>query len=185
MAYKIGKKMEILLTAIALAMDSFALSIAGASLSRALGFLSVLKMALVFAVFQALMPFFGYIFGDFVSGFIFSIHHYIAFGILFGLGIKFVLESKEIGSKSINLKLLPLLGGGFLTSIDAFAVGITFGFEHISILQACLIIGLVCFLLCIVGAYLGKGIGKALKDRALIVGGIILMGIGYKILIWH
>lgn len=176
--------LEILFTAVALAMDSFALSIVGGSLNRRLNFLQILKIALIFALFQAFMPLFGYIFGAFIAKFILSIHHYIAFAILFGIGIKFILESKEIKSKSsVDFSFFALMMGGFITSIDAFAVGITFGFSDISIEKASFVIGLVCFIFCIIGAYIGKTIGKLYEDKALIIGGIILMGIGYKILL--
>lgn len=175
--------MEIFFTAIGLAMDSFALSIVSGSLNRRLSLLDTLKIALIFGSFQAIMPFFGYIFGVFMTDFIFSIHKYIAFAILFGIGIKFILESKDIREKSIDLSFYPLLVGGFITSIDAFGVGITFGFEDISIKQACSIIGLICVIFCIFGVFLGKKIGKIFEDKALMVGGIILMGVGYKIIL--
>lgn len=174
--------MEILFTAIALAMDSFSLSIVSGSLNRRLSFFDTLKIALIFGIFQAIMPFFGYIFGIFVVDFVFSCHKYIAFAILFGIGIKFILESKE-AKKSVDLGFYHLLVGGFITSIDAFGVGITFGFEDISIKQACFIIGLICVIFCIFGVYLGKKIGKVFEDKALMIGGIILIGVGYKIVL--
>lgn len=175
--------MEILFTAIALAMDSFALSIVSGSLNKRLSFLDTLKIALIFGAFQAMMPFFGYIFGIFVADFIFSFHKYIAFAILFGIGIKFILESKDVKEKSIDLGIYPLIVGGFITSIDAFGVGITFGFEDISIKEACFVIGLVCVVFCLFGVYLGKKIGKVFEDKALMIGGIILMGVGYKMIL--
>lgn len=176
--------LEILFTAIALAMDSFALSIVSGSPNRRLNVLQIIKIALIFALFQAFMPFFGYMFGTYIAKFILSIHHFIAFAILFGIGIKFIIESKEIKNKnSVDFGFVALLLGGFITSIDAFAVGITFGFGHISIEFASFIIGLVCFIFCIIGAYIGKTLGKLYEDKALIIGGIILMGIGYKIIL--
>lgn len=175
--------MEIFLTAIALAMDSFALSIASGSLNKNISFKKALEIALIFGFFQAIMPFFGYVFGSFVGSFILFMQKYIAFAILFGIGIKFIVEAKDIKEKSVDLKLYSLLVGGFITSIDAFGVGVTFGFESISITKACFIIGLVCILFCLCGVYMGKKIGKVFEDKALIIGGIILMGIGYKIIL--
>lgn len=175
--------MEVFFTAVALAMDSFALSIASGSLKKDISFLKAVEIALIFGFFQALMPLFGYVFGTFVGDFVFSLQKYIAFAILFGIGIKFILESKDIKEKSIDLGLIPLLFGGFITSIDAFGVGITFGLEHTNIKLSCITIGLVCIAFCLFGVWLGKKIGKVFEDKALIIGGVILMGIGYKIVL--
>lgn len=177
--------METFLTALALAMDSFALSVVSGSLNKRLSFLDILKMALIFGFFQAFMPFFGFIFGNFVIEYVLRLHRYVAFAILFVIGIKFVLDAKKANTKSIDLGIFSLLSAGFITSIDAFGVGIALGLEYFDIKKACFIIGTVCFVLCIAGAYLGKTIGKLFGDRALMIGGIILMGIGYKMLVSH
>lgn len=164
-------------------MDSFALSIASGSLDKQMHFRKALSMATIFGFFQAIMPFLGWIFGEFVGAYIFSIQKYIAFAILFGIGIKFILESKDIKNKAVDLRFYHLFIGGFITSIDAFGVGIAFGFEDISIKEACIIIGLVCVLFCMIGVYIGKKLGAVFEDKALMIGGIILMGVGYKIIL--
>lgn len=179
--------MEILLLAFALAMDSVALSIASGAKCRTLSFLQVLKTVLIFGVFQALMPFLGYILGLSFVNFIQEIDHFIAFGILGFLGAKMILEAHHTKDEPclINLSSKDLALGAVATSIDALAVGITFSFANVDVTYSCLIIGTVCFVLCTAACYVGKILGAWLEAKALVLGGLILIGLGTKILITH
>lgn len=178
--------MEIFLIAFALAMDSVALSMASGSKCN-FKFNVVLKMAFIYGFFQALMPYIGYILGLSFVSFIEKIDHFIAFLILTFLGIKMIKESfqtqDENEKKDVCTKDFIL--GGIATSIDAMAVGVTFSFEENNILYLISIIGLVCFILCIIAFYLGKKIGEILESKAVFLGGLILILIGTKILLTH
>jgi len=180
-------KMEILLLAFALAMDSVALSVASGAKCKTLIFLDVVKVAFIFGFFQVLMPFIGYFLGVGFSKFISAIDHYVAFAILSFLGVKMMLEAKERKEEAclMNLSARFLISGAVATSIDALAVGVTFGFESINIASACAVIGAVCFVLCVVACYAGKFLGSYLEKKALVLGGAILIFIGSKILITH
>lgn len=179
--------MEIFLLAFALAMDSVALSIASGAKCRKLGFLDIIKISFVFGFFQAIMPFFGYYLGLVFVNFIASIDHFIAFGILAFLGIKMIKEAQKPSNEAClsELAFSVLIIGAIATSIDALAVGVTFSFEKINIINACFTIGAVCFVLCVLACFLGKFIGVFLEQKALILGGVILIGVGVKILITH
>ncbi|MCD8212534.1 MAG: manganese efflux pump MntP family protein [Campylobacter sp.] len=179
--------MELLLLAFALAMDSVALSIANGAKCRALIVGEVVKTAFVFGFFQALMPFLGYILGLAFVSFIASIDHFIAFGILAFLGVKMIKEAKEPKDEICPTKSETkfLIMGALATSIDALAVGITFSFVQINVLYACLIIGVVCFGLCVLAYYAGKFLGEWLEAKSLVLGGAILIFIGFKILLTH
>lgn len=178
--------MEIFLVAFALSMDSVALSIANGAKCKDLGLKGVFTLAFVYAFFQGLMPIFGYLLGASFAYFIASIDHFIAFGILLFLGIKMIRESKDF-SESCVLNLTPkeLVFGAIATSIDALAVGVTFAFEGVNIIKAGGIIALTCFVLCFLGCYLGKKAFGFLERKALILGGVILIFIGVKILVTH
>lgn len=139
------------------------------------------------AFFQALMPFLGYILGLSFVNFIEKIDHFIAFLILAFLGIKMMKESfqtqDENEQKDVCTKDFIL--GGIATSIDAMAVGVTFSFEENNILYLISIIGIICFILCIIAFYIGKKMGEILESKAVFLGGIILILIGTKILLTH
>lgn len=179
--------MDIYFLAFALAMDSVALSLANGANCKDLKTFEVIKMAFVFGFFQAIMPFLGYVLGVNFIDFIGEIDHFVAFGMLVFLGIKMIKQSNEIKDNECLIRLdnKTLIIGAFATSIDALAVGVTFGFSEISILNACVIIGIVCFVLCILGCYIGRYVGKILEQKAMILGGVILVIIGVKILITH
>ncbi|ASM39629.1 manganese efflux pump [Campylobacter sp. RM12327] len=178
--------MEIFLIAFALAMDSVALSMASGSKCN-FKFNVVLKMAFIYGFFQALMPFFGYILGLSFVNFIEKIDHFVAFLILSFLGIKMMKESFQTQDKNEQKDVCTkdFILGGIATSIDAMAVGITFSFEENNIFYLVLIIGIVCFILCIIAFYIGKKIGEILESKAVFLGGLILILIGTKILLTH
>lgn len=178
---------ELLLLAVALSMDSAALSIANGARCGKLNLFKISKIAFIYGFFQALMLLIGYFLGlEFVK-YVEAIDHYIAFFILLVLGAKMIKDSREEEDLecSIDLSLKLLIIGAIATSIDALAVGVALSFEGGSIAVSSMVVGLVCFAICIVAVYTGKYLGEALEKKALILGGVILIAIGFKILISH
>jgi putative Mn2+ efflux pump MntP len=145
-------------------------------------------MALFFGGFQALMPLIGFMAGLSVKEHIEFCDHWIAFGLLAAVGAKMIYESFKI--KSIEEKFDPsnifvLLMLSVATSIDALAIGITLSLITSSIITAVIIIGLITFVLSYFGVYIGKRFGHFFENKIEAVGGIILIGIGVKILFEH
>ena len=176
-----------LVTALGLAMDAVAVAIASGLSVKTLRWQDALKMALFFGIFQALMPMGGYFVGALFANALAAFDHWIAFVLLGALGIKMILESKNAAEERVvspfrNNKLLIL---SIATSLDAFAVGISFSLLEISLIKTVTIIGLVTFLLCLPAVWFGARLGKSMAKRAEVFGGIVLILIGSKILIEH
>ena len=144
-------------------------------------------MAVFFGVFQAVMPLGGYLLGALFANALAAYDHWIAFILLGGLGIKMILDSRNAAEESIAspFRTNKLLVLGIATSLDAFAVGISFSLLEISLAETVTVIGLVTFLLCLPAVWFGVRLGKAMAKRAEIFGGIVLILIGSKILIEH
>jgi putative Mn2+ efflux pump MntP len=178
----------ILFIAIGLSMDAFAVSIAAGSVCRDLKVRHALRMALFFGGFQAVMPIIGFLAGLGLKSFISAYDHWIAFGLLVLVGGKMIYESLKIGAAEKNLdpsNLLVLLALSVATSIDALAIGITLSVLTTSILGAAGIIGLVTFALSYAGILIGKRFGHFFESKIEIIGGLILIAIGVKILVEH
>lgn len=186
--------LEIWLIAIGLAMDCFAVSITSGIFLKRVQWKSILIMAFSFGFFQALMPLLGWLGASSFSHLIQNVDHWIAFGILAILGGRMINESfkdeecrQEFNPKDPKI----ILTMSIATSIDAMAVGASFAFIGINqfsmISSPILIIGLVSFILSIIGLLFGIkcSCGYAKKLRAELWGGIILFSIGTKILIEH
>ena len=178
---------ELLLIAIGLSMDAFAVSVSQALTAPNFKKLDALKFGIFFGAFQALMPFLGWIFGNLFSEYVVAIDHWVAFVLLGYIGVKMILDATvlkdEENAKALSIKLLIVLA--FATSIDALAVGVSFAFMNVSIVKSVVIIGLTTFVLSPIGALLGKKIGSAMGDKAQILGGAILIIMGTNILIQH
>jgi len=180
----------LLLIAFSLSFDSFAVSVcSGLSLCRKhLHFTDALKIALTLAVFQGLMPVIGWFLGSTVKDQIQQADHWIAFGLLSFLGVRMIFEGrvpikdKKIKNPTSWRVLIPM---AVATSIDAFAVGISFSLFYENIVFPALLIGLVTLGVSLSGIYMGKKVGSKLAGSAEIAGGIILIIIGIKILIQH
>lgn len=177
---------EILLIALGLAMDAFAVSVCkGLSLEK-----SELKKALYaglwFGFFQALMPVIGYFTGDKLSEYVAAFDHWVVFFLLSAIGVNMIKESFDKNS-AINdsFKMTEMLFFASATSIDAFAVGISFALMKVNILIACIIIGTTTFLISVAGVKIGNLFGTGFKTKAEFVGGVILILIGIKVLIQH
>ena len=184
--------LEIWLLAVSLAMDCFSVSITSGIILRHIRWNTFLTIGFFFGLFQALMPLLGW-FG--ASRFYHLIHefdHWIAFGLLFFLGIRMIKESFDKDEEHHHFDpthLLTILTLAVATSIDALAVGISFAFTGMSTWQSIIspicIIGIVSFVFSVAGCLLGVYFGKRVNLRAGLWAGIILIGIGTKILMEH
>ena len=177
---------ELLLIAVGLSMDAFAVSVCKGLSVKELKGRHVLLVGLYFGGFQALMPVIGWLLGYRFESLITEIDHWIAFVLLALIGGNMIRESfseDEELNDDFGVKTMLLLA--FATSIDALAVGITFAFLSVKILPAAGTIGLTTFLLSGVGVLIGRAFGARWKSGAERVGGLILILIGLKILLEH
>jgi putative Mn2+ efflux pump MntP len=180
--------LTILFIAVGLALDASAVSIVTGSLYRELRVRHVLRMALFFGGFQAVMPVLGWLAGRGLQECILAADHWIAFVLLCLVGGKMIYESFRIESAQKNrdpANLLVLLTLSFATSIDALAVGITLSLLQAPLALAVAIIGLVTFALSYAGVLLGKRFGHLFESKIEIIGGLLLIAIGVKILVEH
>jgi putative Mn2+ efflux pump MntP len=179
----------VLLIAIGLAMDALSVSITSGITIKEIRLVDALKIGGAFGLFQFIMPLIGWVAGSSLKELISGVDHWIAFALLAFIGGKMVYESikEDTNKKKIN----PRHNGTLLvlaisTSIDALAVGIGFSILNINIIFSSVIIGLVTFLLSFLGVFVGNGLRHLLeKAKTEVIGGLILIGIGLKILIEH
>ena len=176
-----------LATALTLAMDAVAVAIASGLSVKALKFRDALKMATFFGVAQAVMPLGGYLLGALFADALAAFDHWIAFVLLGGLGVKMMLDAKNAAEENVAspFRTNKLLVLAVATSLDAFAVGISFSLLEVSLAETVIVIGAVTFLLCLPAVWFGARLGKSMAKRAEIFGGIVLILIGGKILIEH
>ena len=178
----------IVFLALGLAMDAFAVSIVTGSVYKQLHIRHALRMALFFGGFQSLMPLVGSLAGLSLRDYIAAYDHWIAFGLLAFIGGKMIYEAFRIEQAEKKLdpsNLLILLTLSVATSIDALAVGFTLSLLVRSLALAVAVIGLITFGLSYAGVAIGKRFGHFFESKIEILGGIILIGIGLKILIEH
>jgi putative Mn2+ efflux pump MntP len=173
--------------AIGLSFDTFAISISSGIARKQIVFWEAFIVASVFAFFQAIMPVIGWLGGLSIKNFIEPIDHWIAFCLLCIIGIKMIIESFEkVGKKEFNpLNPKVMVVMAIATSIDALAVGVSFAIIEVNMIFAFLIIGFVTFIVAMLGMLFGKKIGDKLGRRMEIVGGLILVAIGCKIIMEH
>ena len=174
---------EILLIGIGLSMDAFAVSVCKGLSVKKLSMKNILCCGLWFGGFQALMPFIGYCLGSAFSGLVDSVDHWIAFILLAFIGLNMIKESREEEKQNDDFSWKTMLMLAIATAIDALAVGITFSFESINIFMAITIIGMTTFVIASAGVYIGHVFGNKYEQKAQVVGGIILIIIGLKILV--
>lgn len=186
--------LSVFIIGIGLSMDAFAVSLAKGFCLKKDILKYAFKISFLFGVFQAIMPLIGWFAGTYFENYIKSIDHWIAFILLGFLGGKMIIESiKEFSANDENelacdrdtLSLKNLIVLAVATSIDALAVGISFGFLSVNILPSILIIGLTTFILCFIAVVIGKKLGESLQKYSELIGGIILLIIGIKILLEH
>lgn len=178
---------EIAIIGIGLAMDACAVSIGkGLTLSK-VRLRHMLSVGLWFGGFQALMPIIGYYLGRNFTAYVESLDHWIAFGLLLLIGLNMIRETlsgdEERHDGDFGFRTMLIMA--IATSIDALAVGVSIAFMHVDIWSAAAAIGLITMVISAVGIQLGAKIGARIGSKAGIVGGLILIGIGTKILIEH
>lgn len=175
---------ELIILAIALSMDAFAVSIGLGSKQNVPGL--PLKAGLFFGAFQALMPFIGYLGGESVLGWVETYAHWIAFGLLALIGAKMIYEGLQEGVEeeiaAVTNKVMLLLA--IATSIDAMAAGFSLTLLAVNPYVACLIIGVTTFCFSWAGVRVGAKSGTWLESKAEIFGGIVLVLIGFKLLLF-
>lgn len=178
---------ELLIIAVGLSMDAFAVAVCKGLSLRQLKWKHSLIVGLYFGGFQAAMPVFGYLLGYQFKDQITRWDHWIAFFLLLFIGAGMIKESLERGEESCDPSLsvhsMTLLA--VATSIDALAVGVSFAFFNVRIVPASILIGVTTFLLSVAGVRTGHVFGARWKSRAELTGGVILILMGVKILAEH
>ena len=184
---------ELALIGVGLSMDAFAVSICKGLSMKKVDVKYMVVLAIFFGGFQALMPSIGWFLGSRFQQYITAVDHWIAFILLAAIGGKMILdvikekgEGEEVcpdASVKIDLKENFMLA--VATSIDALAVGITFAFLQVRLAPPVTVIGCITFGFTIAGVFIGNVFGSKIKDKATLIGGLILIGIGVKILLEH
>ena len=177
-----------LLIGIGLSFDSFAVSVSCGLMKREISFKQAAFVASFLALFQAAFPVIGWLIGSTLKDLIASVDHWIAFGLLAFIGVKMIIEGTKKDGVLTDFnpfKLSVLIGLSVATSIDALVVGLSFGFLDMPILFPAIIIGVVTFIASMLGMLFGKNIPAKRSRQSLILGGVILISIGIKILVEH
>ena len=173
------------LIAVALAMDAFSVSMTKGFTQKHLTKAQIFYYGLFFGGFQFIMPIFGYVCGSVIASIVESLAPIVGFILLLAIGLNMIRESLSGDDEEItdnfSFKEVTLLA--IATSIDAFAVGITIALLKDPLLISSIIIGVVAFAFSIIGIYIGKKLGDYVGDKFQILGGVILILIGFKILL--
>ncbi len=179
---------ELLLIAIGLSMDAFAVSVCKGLSVRKLNWKHYIIIGAWFGGFQALMPALGYLLGSAFEKYIAAFDHWAAFALLLLIGVNMIKEgvSKEDEKTNESFGFASMLVLAVATSIDALIVGITFGLlPDVNVISSVALIGVTTFILSAVGLRVGNIFGARFKSKAEIAGGIILIFIGTKVLLEH
>lgn len=170
--------------ALAVSMDAFTVAVCKGLAMKKVTFRNAILVGLYFGLFQAGMPLFGYLIGKKCVYLVVLLDHWVAFFLLGAIGINMIKHaiSGDEESEDSSLKVKDMLLLSIATSIDALAVGVAFAFIHVDIWNAVWVIGSITFVLSAVGVKLGNYIGLKFKKCAEIVGGVILVLLGTKIL---
>jgi putative Mn2+ efflux pump MntP len=178
----------ILIIALSLSFDTFAVSVSYGVIRNGILFRQASWIAIVLGLFQGGLTIAGYYLGSIISDALKAVDHWIALGLLSFLGVKMIIEGlkknkdEEIKDFSSTLVLLTI---AFATSIDAFAVGISFALLDVKIWKAGILISAVTFLASMAAIRIGKSAGKRLGNKVEIIGGFLLIAIGVKIFLEH
>ena len=180
--------LSIILIALSLSMDCFAIALgiscSGKKISRAV----VLRVAAAFGGAQAVMPVIGWLAGNSLLDFISSYDHWVVFGVLLAVGLHMLWESfreEQEGEKLDLTRGWALLSLAVITSIDALATGLALAFQNVNIAVAAPVIGAVTFGVVTVGFIVGGKVGEILGKWAGVLGGVILISIGIRVLVTH
>ena len=179
---------ELLITAVGLSMDAFAVSVStGLSLKKA-SLKNALTVGLYFGLFQAAMPLVGYFVASLFAERVAAFSGWAAFILLGLIGVRMIIESlkkEETSDEKVSLGPARMLPLAIATSIDALAAGVSFAFLEVSILPAVAIIGVITLVLSMLGVKIGSIFGTKFKAKAEFAGGAILILLGLKILLQH
>ena len=176
---------ELVLIAIGLAMDAFAVSICKGLSLKKMDYKGAAICGVYFGGFQFLMPLIGFFLASSFRTFIEDYDHWVAFGLLVLIGIGMIREAGEEEKQNSDFGFKAMIPLAIATSIDALAVGISFGVLNVNLKLALVLIGTITFGLSFAGVRIGNVFGSKYKKRAEIAGGIILICIGIKILVEH
>jgi putative Mn2+ efflux pump MntP len=179
---------SIFLIALALSMDAFSVAMAISAAGRGHSSIAVIRLATAFGVFQFVMPILGWLLGKTVVSYIVNYDHWIALGLLLIVGLRMIKEYFDKDEKERTkdpTKGWSLLVLSIATSIDALAVGVSFAFFDVNIYYASAVIGIVCFIITALGMIFGKALSRILGKKAVLLGGIVLIAIGIKIVVEH
>lgn len=179
---------EIILIAVSLAMDAFAVSICKGLSMKKMDWKKAIIIGLYFGLFQGGMPLIGYILGVGFEESIKFIDHWIAFVLLAFIGgnmIKEALSKKEDDEVDDKVDFKTMIVLAIATSIDALAVGVTFAFLNVNIILAVSLIAIITFIISCIGVKLGNVFGDKYEKKAEFAGGVVLVLIGLKILLEH
>jgi len=179
---------SVFLIALSLALDAFAVSVSCGVSIVDFSWRQALKLGVWFGTFQFAMPLIGWFLGSSVSTYIKSFDYLLAFGLLTLIGGRMIWEAVKAneGGKAVTeltAKRLTVLA--IATSIDALAVGVPMAFMEVNIFSSAAVIGAVAFVLSFLGGLLGRQLGTMFQRRAAIMGGLVLIGIGVKMLMEH
>lgn len=177
---------SIIMIGIGLAMDAFSVSITDGIILKKPKVVEAGKIALFFGAFQFIMPCIGYLLGSTFARYIEAFDHWIAFALLLFIGSKMIYEAinekpEEDIKNPLSFTTLTVLA--IATSIDALAVGVTFATINVPVIFASAVIGIVTFLISFAGVYIGSRCGNLFGSKSEIVGGMVLILIGFKILL--
>jgi manganese efflux pump family protein len=181
---------------VGLSMDAFAVCITNGAITKKVTLSFALKLAICFGVFQAAMPIIGWSVGKAGENFINAVDHWVALILLSYIGIQMIIESRkksncgEVGKPQNNINIKTLITLAVATSIDALITGIILpsavGASTVALMLLSVgIIGVITFIICMAGVYIGKKFGQLCSSKAEIIGGIVLIAIGIKIFIDH
>ena len=178
---------ELLLLSVGLGMDAFAVSVCKGISMKKMDWKKAIIIGLYFGGFQALMPVIGYFLGSAFESLITNIDHWIAFILLGNIGGKMIKDSFADESDNCNddVSFKTMFVLAVATSIDALAIGITFAFLNVNLILAVALIGVITFILAVIGTKIGNRFGDKYQNKAELVGGIILVLLGIKILLEH
>ncbi|MGZ2368261.1 manganese efflux pump MntP [Ancylomarina sp. YFZ004] len=179
---------EIILIAISLAMDSFAVSITAGLILKEFSPKHFIRIAFYMGFFQALMPVLGWMIGVSFQHYIVSFDHWVAFFLLLALGGKMIYDDLKCEDDHCCFdpqKRLVVMGLALATSIDALVVGVNFAFLDMSITMPIYTIGITSFVLSFIGIFIGCQVGTKVKLKFTLIGGVILIGLGSNILYEH
>ena len=178
---------EIIVIGFGLSMDAFAVAVCKGLSMKKMNWKNAIIIALYFGIFQALMPVIGFLLGTTFSDFVKSVDHWIAFILLVTIGLNMIRESfkKDDDERNDNIDFKTMIILAIATSIDALAVGITFAFLKVDLTLSISLIGIITFVISLIGVKIGNVFGDKYEKKAEIFGGVILILLGIKILLEH